>query len=121
MSEEFVIMIVMLILFGSPYLYAYHSRRMRHLETLAMIEKGLVEAPKTSNGKDTLRWGIAITSIGAALTLGVWPLGFVFEGNQFPLGFGPWMLVGLLPLFFGIGLILIYHYTKEENGKPDSK
>ncbi len=65
------------------------------------------------NGKDTLRWGIAIAAIGMALCLGLYPIGFV-AGSSWPLGFGPWMLAGLIPTFFGLALVLIYVLTRED-------
>ncbi len=97
------------ILFGFVALMRYLSYR----ETLALAEKGLVRADRSrGNGKDTLRWGIVITAVGLALCLGLYPLGFL-GGTRFPLGLGPWMLVGLLPTFFGLGLVLIYALTRE--------
>jgi hypothetical protein len=108
------------IVFGFIVVLRYISYR----ETLALAEKGLVRPGRArdSDGKDALRWGIVIASVGLALCIGLYPLG-LFPGSQFPLGLGPWMLAGLLPLFFGLGLILIYVLTREEkDAKPaDSK
>lgn len=97
-------------------------RYMSYRETLALAEKGLVhpERMRQNGGKGILRWGIIITALGLALCVGLYPLGWLFEsgpGNMsFPLGFGPWMLFGLVPTFFGLALILIYVLTR--NGKP---
>lgn len=104
------------ILFG----FIAFMRYLRYRETLALAEKGLVQVPRApnGNGKDTLRWGIAITSVGLALCVGLYPIG-VMVGTSAPFGFGPWMLVGLLPTFFGLGLVLIYALTTEE--KPSGK
>ena len=107
----------LLIFFGFFAFLRYVSYR----ETLALAEKGLVR-PRRGNGKDTLRWGIIITMIGIALCVGLWPLGLGMSGSffgEFPLGLGPWMLFGLVPTFFGIGLILIYVLTRE--AKPKEK
>jgi hypothetical protein len=38
--------------------------------------------------------------------------------GSYPLGLGPWMLLGFIPLFFGLGLILVYVLTREEK-KPE--
>jgi len=97
-------------------------RYFRYKETLALAEKGLVRPGSYGNGKDTLRWGIAITAIGLALCLGLYPIGLM-PGNQsnFPLGLGPWMLGGIIPTFFGLALILIYVLTREEKSKDDKK
>ena len=37
------------------------------------------------------------------------------------MGFGPWMILGLLPLFIGLGLILIYVVTREPKDKGEKK
>jgi len=72
------------------------------------------------NGKHTLRWGIVTAAVGLALCIGLYPIGWTGAGERFLLGFGPWMLVGLLPLFFGLGLVLVYVLTHEEK-KPSAK
>jgi len=103
------------LLFG----FVAFMRFMSYRETMQLAEKGLVRPDRTrGNGKDTLRWGIAITAIGVALCLGLYPIGFV-TGSEFPLGLGPWMLAGLLPTFFGLALVMIYYLTREEKPKGD--
>lgn len=89
-------------------------RFLAYKETLELAEKGLVKPQRNGNGKGTLVWGIIIAAVGLALILGLWPLGYGFGGTNFPLGFGPWMLLGLIPTFFGLALILIYVLTREE-------
>jgi hypothetical protein len=103
------------LLFGFIALMRFMSFR----ETLALAEKGLVKPPRAdSNGKGALIWGIIITAVGLAVTLGLWPLGVMFDSQQFPLGFGPWMVIGLVPTFFGVALILVHvlTYEKKQNG-----
>jgi len=85
-------------------------RYINYRETLAWAERGLVRPQKQSDGKDTLRWGIVITAVGLALCVGLWPIGFL-AGYIYPLGLGPWMLIGIVPTFFGLALILIYVLT----------
>jgi hypothetical protein len=98
-----------LLLFGFIALMRYMGFR----ETMALAEKGLVRPERRhSNGKDALRWGIVIAAVGLALTLGLYPLGFV-AGPRWPLGLGPWLLLGFVPMFFGLGLILIHLLTRE--------
>lgn len=102
-----------LLLFGFVALMRYIAFR----ETIALADRGLVRGDRRgADGKDTLRWGIVTTAVGLALCLGLWPIGFM-TGSRFILGLGPWMLVGLLPTFFGIGLILIYVFTRDDNGR----
>jgi hypothetical protein len=105
------------LLFGFLALMRFISYR----ETLALAEKGLVRADRlrNGNGKDTLRWGIVISALGAALCVGLYPLGFI-TGSRWLLGLGPWMLAGLLPLFFGLGLILIYLVTRDDGKKGEA-
>lgn len=98
---------MLLIVFG---FFAY-LRYLRYKETLALAEKGLLRPVDGGNGKGTLRWGIVITALGAALCLGLYPFGWLMDNNVFPLNFGPWMLFGLIPTFFGLALIFIYLVT----------
>ena len=85
-------------------------RYLRYRETLALAEKGLVRVERmAANGKDTLRWGIALTAVGLALSVGIYPIGFWIDpAGQLPLRFGPWMLVGLLPMIIDkLALIIV--------------
>lgn len=108
-----------LIVFGFFAFMRYLSYR----ETLALAEKGLVKPQRPNgngNGKGTLIWGILITAVGMALTIGMWPLGAMFR-TDLPFGFGPWMVVGLIPTFFGLALILIYVLTHDKEKKEEPK
>ena len=107
---------VLVVIFGFILTMRYLSYR----ETLALAEKGLVRPERTKNdSKLTLRWGIVVAAIGLALCLGLWPLGLSGVGaNQYPLGLGPWMLFGLIPLFFGLALILIHVFTRDRVDPP---
>ena len=86
-------------------------RYMNYRETLALAEKGLSK-PETHTGKGFLRWGILITALGFALTVGLYLIGFS-SADAYPLHLGPWMLGGFVPLFLGIGLILIHALTEK--------
>jgi hypothetical protein len=91
-------------------------RYLNYRETMALAEKGLVRPQvETKDGKRTLHAGIITTSIGVALTLSLWSIDW--RGGRYPLGFGPWMIVGLLPLFVGLALILIYVLSHEPKDK----
>lgn len=86
-------------------------RFMNYKETIALAEKGLSK-PESKSNKNLLRWGIVITAIGFALTLGLYAIGFGSAEN-YPLHLGPWMLGGFVPLFLGIGLILVHYLTEK--------
>ena len=87
-------------------------RYMNYKETLALAEKGLTK-PESKSGKGLLRWGIVLTSLGFALSLGLYFIGFNSPTN-YPLHLGPWMLGGFVPLFLGLGLVLLHFLTERE-------
>ena len=94
-------------------------RYINYRETLKLAEKGLMKPMRANgNSKAALIWGIIITAMGMALMLGLWPLG-IMVGANIPFGFGPWMLAGLLPMFFGMSLLLIHVLTREPQPKDD--
>jgi hypothetical protein len=106
---------LLLIIFG----FFGYLRYLRYKETLALAEKGLVLPQHAVNGKGALRWGISLTALGIALCLGLYPVGWIAARGEFPLNFGPWMLLGLLPTFFGLGLVLIYALTAREHRETE--
>jgi hypothetical protein len=87
-------------------------RYIRYKETIALAEKGLTP-PESKSTKTLLRWGIVITALGLALTIGLYLVGFDSSAN-YPLRLGPWMLGGFVPLFLGLGLILLHYLTEKE-------
>ncbi len=97
-------------------------RYLQYRETLGLAERGLLKPAEDrearSNGKGALRWGVIIASLGVALTVSLWPLGIY---SSYPLGLGPWMIGAFIPLFFGLGLILIYVLTKNDNKSGSGK
>ncbi len=98
---------ILLVIFG---FFAF-LRYMNYRETLALAEKGLTK-PESKSSKGLLRWGILVTALGFALTLGLYFIGFG-SADVYPLHLGPWMLGGFVPLFLGIGLILIHVLTEK--------
>jgi len=94
-------------------------RFLNYRETISLAEKGLVRAQtEASNGKGNLKTGIILASIGLALMIGMAPIG-IYSG--YPGGFGPWMILGLLPLFIGLGLVLIYVVTRDRPPKDKAE
>jgi hypothetical protein len=101
------------LLFGTLAL----MRWFRHKERLAMIEQGLMPADAVkprNNGKGTLAWGIGIAAFGLALLCGLSPL--VFKAASDPYisiaSAAPSLLPGLVILFMGLALIIIYFVTR---------
>jgi hypothetical protein len=101
--------------FGVFLAFFAYIRYLRYREIITLAEKGLVHPRYAANGKGTLYWGFVIASVGIALCLGLYPLGWVIAGGTFPLNFGPWMLVGLIPTFFGLALMAIYYLSHRED------
>ena len=69
--------VVLAIIFG----FIAFLRYMNYKETLALAEKGLTR-PDAKNSKGLLRWGVVVTALGAALTLGLYPIGFLAGGSS---------------------------------------
>jgi len=99
---------ILVVIFG----FLAFMRYMNYKETIALAEKGLTR-PEARSGKGLLRWGIVITAIGFAFSLGLYPIGYD-SGNNYPLHLGPWMLGGFVPLFLGLGLVLLHYLTEKE-------
>ena len=99
---------VLLVIFG----FLGFLRYMNYRETIALAERGLTR-PETTTGKGFLRWGIIITALGIALSLGFYFVGFDSSEN-YPLRLGPWMLGGFVPLFLGLSLVLLHYLTEKQ-------
>ena len=99
---------ILVLIFG----FLAFLRYMNYRETIALAEKGLTK-PETKSGKGFLRWGIIITALGLALSIGLYTIGFD-SGDNYPLHLGPWMLGGFVPLSLGIGLILLNYLTDKD-------
>jgi hypothetical protein len=99
---------ILLVIFG----FLAFLRYMSYKETLALAEKGLTKPEAKSSSKGMLRWGVIITALGFALTLGLYSIGFDSADN-YPLHLGPWMLGGFVPLFLGLGLVLLHYLTEK--------
>ena len=99
---------VLLVIFG----FLAFMRYINYRETLALAEKGLAR-PESKPNKGLLRWGILVTALGIALTIGLYLVGFG-AAESYPLHLGPWMLGGFVPLFLGLGLVLMHYLTEKE-------
>jgi hypothetical protein len=97
-------------------------RWFQHKEVLAMAEKGLLpdqyakylKAPR-SRGRGFLVWGLVLAGLGLALVLGLLPVAI---NNVY---MSPLLLLGLMPLFVGLGLLIVYFVTRKENKAEDAE
>lgn len=91
-------------------------RWFRHKEVLAMAEKGLLpdqyakylKAPRP-RGRGFLVWGLVLAGLGLALVAGLLAVA-IRNVNMSPL-----LLLGLMPLFVGLGLLIVYVVTRKED------
>jgi hypothetical protein len=111
-----------IILFGFLLLLRYINYR----ENMKLAEKGLISQSTQKNKpkKGLLISGWIFTIVGFLATIIFWLFGINVTGSaygrNFPLGLGPWMLLGLLPLFLGLILLLIY-VVRSPSHKEDKK
>jgi hypothetical protein len=114
MIDDFIPAIAVTSILIVIFLFIGYMRYINYKETLALAEKGLVQpGPEQKTTKGLLRWGVVVTALGLAFTLGLYPFGFA-TGEEYPLHLGPWMLIGFLPLFLGLGLVLLHYLTEKE-------
>ena len=112
-------LIALAIFFGFIVLLRY----IQHRERMALIARGL--DPNTlrqeRRGIGLLRAGLITGMVGLALTLGLYPIGFMLPSSftAAPFHFGPWLLPGLIPL--GVGAALVISYYLGQDGPPDTK
>lgn len=100
--------VILTILFG---LIAF-IRYLKYRETAKLAEQGIAR-PETTKSKPLLHWGVAIAVLGLILTVVLYTLG-IPAASSYPLSLGPWMLGGLIPLFLGLGLVLLHYLIEKE-------
>jgi len=116
LSDNFVALVAILVIFGMPLAYGLISRIYTHQERLEMIRRGITPPPDPRAARRAeapvypgdatafypdrmLRKGVTIAMIGLALLIG---LSFIDPGRP-----GPWLLGGLIPLFVGLAQIIL--------------
>ena len=110
-------LIALAIFFGFIVLLRY----IEHRERMALIARGIDpnSIRRQRKGIGVLRAGLITGMVGLALTIGLYPLGFMLPGSLTlaPLHFGPWLLPGLIPLGVG-GALVISHYLGQDSQPP---
>jgi len=94
-------------------------RYLDHRERMALIARGLDPHPhRRRKGIGVLRAGLIVMMVGLALTIGLYPLGFILPPafTSTPFHVGPWLLPGLIPL--GVGSALIISYYLGQDAEP---
>src|SRR5947209_8235686 len=88
-------------------------RYLQHRERMALISQGINPGtePKLQRSKGILRAGLITMMVGLALTLGLYPIGFILPSNlaSTPFHLGPWLLPGLIPFAVGLALTISYY------------
>lgn len=116
-TEAVAIGFAVALVFGIPFAFFAYVRYLRYKETIALAERGLLKPERVGNGNNTLRWGIVILFLGLATLCGVLPLGLLANRGGIPtetpeiVGSAVLLLIGLLPIFFGLALITIHAVT----------
>jgi hypothetical protein len=113
-------LIALVIFFGFIVLLRY----IEHRERMALIARGIDPSTlrKERRGTGVLRAGLIIAMVGLALTVGLYPIGFMLPSSftAVPFHFGPWLLPGLIPLAVGSALIISY-YLGQDGHPPRPK
>ena len=113
-------LLALAIFFGFIVLLRY----IEHRERMALIARGVDPnaLQRQRRGSGLLRAGLITMMVGLALTIGLYPLGFMLPSDftRAPLHFGPWLLPGLIPLGVGVALIISY-YLGQDTHPPRSE
>ena len=114
MRNDFEILIP-LVFFISVAMVIYHIIKFRNAERMAIIEKGLSEEQlsfftkskksKFLAGDWTIKLAVLLIGVGLAVTI----------GNLVPYDYQETTTVGLIFMFPGIGLLLVYKYLEGKN------
>ncbi|HEU0001919.1 MAG TPA: DUF6249 domain-containing protein [Ktedonobacteraceae bacterium] len=104
-------------------------RYIDHRERMALIARGMDpnRLRRQRRGTGVLRAGLIVGMVGFALTIGLYPLGYILPAavTATPLHVGPWLLPGLIPLGVGAALVFSYYLGQDtrppDNDPPDSE
>lgn len=97
-------------------------RYIDHRERMALIARGINphRQRRSRRSVGVLRAGLITGMVGLALTIGLYPLGYMLPPSftSTPLHVGPWLLPGLIPLGVG-GALVISVYLGQDSQPPD--
>lgn len=91
-------------------LFLLLMRYLNYRENVKLAEQGFPIQQKPKRNRGFLIAGWVITVLGFISTLLLWLFGLLAfgEGRFYPLALGPWVLLGLIPLAFGLILLFVY-------------
>jgi hypothetical protein len=117
-SNAVIILIGWLVALAIFFGFIVLLRYLQHREHMAMISYGIHpnSLPQQRRSRGMLRAGLIIALVGFALTIGLYPIGYILPPvfETIPFHLGPWLLPGLIPL--GVGIALITSYYLERDG-----
>ena len=113
-------LIVMIIFLGFIALLRYIQYR----ERMAMLTHGMrpEDLPHRRYNSGILSAGLITGMVGLSLTIGLYPIGFLFSTTftATPFHLGPWLLPGLIP--FGVGVALVISaYLEQSSGTSEDQ
>jgi len=106
------IAIIFLISLAFFFGFIVFLRYLHHKERMALIARGIQPHQILHRGnRGLLRAGLITGMVGLALTIGLYPLGFLLPPafTATPFHLGPWLLPGLIPLSVGAALVVSYY------------
>ncbi len=94
------------LMFCVPFGFAAFMRYLKYKETVALAERGLIRESRARKSKnnDSLHWGIILSFIGFGLTVAL-----------LIVGAGPGIIIGVVPFFYGLSLIVVHYVSKKED------
>jgi len=98
-------------------------RYLNYRENVKMAEQGMIPQEKPKRNRGFLIAGWIITGMGFLVTLILWLIGALAlgEGQFYPLALGPWVLLGLVPMVFGLFLLLVYVILAPSGSKKQTE
>ncbi len=114
-----IFLLSLAVFFGCIVLVRY----LHHKERMALIIQGIQPPAQVRRHKGILRAGLITAMVGLALTVGLYPVGFLLPASftSTPFHLGPWLLPGLIPLGVGIALIGSYYLESNSSAPEEEK
>lgn len=128
-SNAILILLGWLVVLAIFFSFIVLLRYLQHRERMALITHGIQPTPaqrldtqRQRRRNHMLRAGLIIAMVGLALTIGLYPVGFLLPAQfaSVPFHFGPWLLPGLIPLGVG-GALIVSYYLEQPSQSPSEE